>query len=352
MSTELLARPEIRALRPYATSTSTETFIRLNANESPAAVDTGNAKGINRYPSLRPFALTEKLATYYGVATDNILVTRGSSEGIDLLLRTFCSAGKDTVLLTPPVFELYEIYATVQGAGCICVPLQSERDFALDTDALLSACDESTKLIFLCSPNNPVGTVIPREQILQIVEARTGKSIVVVDEAYIEFSDRESLASLVSEYENLVVLRTLSKALALAGARCGSVIAPGWLIELLNAVLAPYAMSSPVINCADQALSGEQLAEAQKQISDVVSERERLRAALATCEAVQTVWPSEANFLLVRFRNLASVSRALEHAGIVIRTFGDDTTLRDCARVTVASAADNNLLLDALKGQA
>ena len=236
MSTARLARPEIRALRPYTTSTPAETFIRLNANESPAAVDTGSAEGINRYPSIRPVALTEKLAANYGVTADNILVTRGSSEGIDLLLRTFCSAGKDSVLLTPPVFELYETYASVQGARCIKVPLQTEHDFALDFDAVLSACDESTKLIFLCSPNNPVGTVIPREQILDIVAARAGKSIVVIDEAYIEFSDRDSLAALVSDHENLVVLRTLSKALALAGARCGSVIAPSWLIELLKGV--------------------------------------------------------------------------------------------------------------------
>jgi len=350
MSTELLARPEIRALRPYTTSPSARACIRLNANESPADVGTGIPEGINRYPSIRPTALTEKLATYYGVAADNVLVTRGSSEGIDLLLRTFCNAGKDNILLTPPVFELYEIYAAVQGATCIRVPLQSERDFALDTGALLSACNEFTKLIFLCSPNNPVGSAIPREQILEIVAARAGKSIVVVDEAYIEFSDRASLASLVSEYDNLVVLRTLSKALALAGARCGSVIAPGWLIELLRGVLAPYAISSPVIECADRALSARQLADASRQVGDIVAERERLRGELEVCDVVQRVWPSEANFLLVRFNNLARVAQTLERSGIVIRTFGDDATLRDCARITVASSADNDQLINALQG--
>lgn len=350
MSAELLARPEIRALRPYTTSPANAALIRLNANESPAAVGSGAATGINRYPSIRPTALTQKLAAHYAVAVDNILVTRGSSEGIDLLLRTFCNAGKDSVLLTPPVFELYEIYAAVQGAKCIRVPLQSERDFTLDTDALLEACNENTKLIFLCSPNNPVGSAIPHEQILRIVKARAGRSIVVVDEAYIEFSEQASLATMVAEYDNLVVLRTLSKALALAGARCGSVIAPAWLVELLQAVLAPYAISSPVIRCADRALSEKQLTDARRQINDVVAERGRLRAELDACDIVQRVWPSEANFLLVRFSDLARVARTLERAGIVIRTFGDDPTLRDCARITVASPAENDQLIKALRG--
>lgn len=348
MSTELLARPEIRALRPYSSAAATKTAIKLNANESPIAVESGLTDGINRYPVIRPAVLTRKLAAYYSVEPENVLVTRGSSEGIDLLLRTFCSAGQDSVVVTPPVFELYEVYATVQGARCIEIPLQSGRDFALDVDELLSTCDERTKLVFLCSPNNPVGSVVPREQILNIIEARAGKTIVVVDEAYIEFSGMESLAPLVSEYDNLVVLRTLSKALALAGARCGSVIAPAWLIELLQGVLAPYAISSPVISLADQALCDEQLAEARMQISGVVSERERLHAALANCESVQTVWPSEANFLLVRFKELPTVMRVLEDAGIAVRTFGDDAVLRDCARITVASVADNDQLIDVL----
>ena len=350
MSVEQLARPEIRALRPYVSATAEGTSIKLNANESPATVDTGLAQGINRYPSIRPRQLAAKLADYYDVNEDNILVTRGSSEGIDLLLRTFCNAGEDSVVLTPPVFELYDIYATVQGARRIAVPLLAERDFALDTDALLSACETKTKLIFLCSPNNPVGTGIPAEEILKIAEARAGQSIVVVDEAYIEFSDRHSLAGRVLEYDNLVVLRTLSKALALAGARCGAVIAQPQLIQLLDSVLAPYAMSSPVINCTDKALSAEQLADARRQIEEVVSERDRLSTELSACTAVQKVWPSEANFLLVRFNGLQRVAETLETFGIAIRTFGDNEVLRDCARITISSVPENNVLVDALRG--
>ena len=293
--------------------------------------------------------MTRIMADHYGVAVDNVLVTRGSSEGIDLLMRTFCSAGLDEVLLTPPAFEMYQVYASIQGARTIKVPLQADSDFSVDTDALLCACNKRTKLIFLCSPNNPVGTVIPRKQVLQIVEARAAKSMVVIDEAYIEYSDIDSLAPLVSRYDNLVVLRTLSKALALAGARCGAVIASAGLIRLLDRVLAPYALSSPVITTAELALSNKQLAEAQKSISKIVAERERLRVELDACEAVQRIWPSLANFLFVRFKNLDKVRSCLEDAGIVIRTYANDPALRNCARITIASVADNNRLIHAMR---
>jgi histidinol-phosphate aminotransferase len=227
--------------------------------------------------------------------------------------------------------------------------LRAESDFSVDVAALLSACDENTKLIFLCSPNNPVGTVIPRELILQIVRARSGKSVVIIDEAYVEYGDTDSLTPLVREFDNLVVLRTLSKALALAGARCGAVVASAGLIRLLDGVLAPYAVSSPVISSAEQALSGAQLTEAKELVNGIIAERERLRSELATCKAVQFIWPSKANFLLIRFENLQRVGRCLEKAGIAIRTFAADATLDNCARITVASKTDNDRLIAAIR---
>lgn len=348
MTIAALVRPEIRNLRTYQSTDSHASAIKLHANEAPLATGTGIAEGLNRYPALRPAALTRQMAAYYGVAADNILVTRGSSEGIDILLRTFCSAGQDNVLLTPPAFEMYQVYASIQGACTISAPLQADANFAVDTSALLSACDENTKLIFLCSPNNPVGTVIPRIQILHVLEARASKSVVIVDEAYIEYSDTESLAPLVREYDNLVVLRTLSKALALAGARCGAVITSAGLIRLLDGVLAPYALSSPVITSAELALSDNHLAAAQKSASIIIAERERLRIELNACNAVERVWPSQANFLLVRFRKLHEVRNCLEDSNIIIRVFDNDPLLKDCARITVALAADNNRLIKAL----
>ncbi len=349
MSITELARQESIALRGYEVAGPADGAVRLNANEAPQAIGNGNAHGLNRYPALRPTALTASLARYYGVATENVLVTRGSSEGIDLMVRTFCRAGRDSVVLTPPAFALYELYASVQGARAIEVPLQADSDFTLDTAALIAACDDETKLIFLCSPNNPVGTVIPREEILDVVRARAGKSVIVVDEAYVEFSAVDSLAPLVSTFDNLVVLRTLSKALALAGARCGAVIASPAVIRLLDGVLAPYAVSAPVIDSVELALSNSQLTEARKLVADTVAERERLRPALAACGAVQHVWPSEANFLLVRFRNLRAVERRLDDERIAIRTYPGDDLLHNCARITVASAAENDRLVQAIR---
>jgi histidinol-phosphate aminotransferase len=173
--------------------------------------------------------------------------------------------------------------------------------------------------------------------------------VVVVDEAYIEFSDSKSLAPLVADYDNLVVLRTLSKALALAGARCGAVIAPAELVRLLDGVLAPYALSSPVIASAELALSASQLALSDLAIRNTIDERERLRSELTACTAVQEIWPSHANFLFVRFRNLNEVERCLEDAGIAIRTYSNDARLNECARITVSVKHDNDRLIAAIR---
>lgn len=350
MTIAALARPEIRNLVAYKTADTRDFKVKLHANEAPLALGTKMAEGLNRYPALRASTLAGKLANFYGVAADNVLVTRGSSEGIDLLIRAFCCAGRDDILVAPPAFEMYKVYASIQGAGTVSVPLQADNDFAVDVEALLDACTENTKLIFLCSPNNPTGTAIPQSQILQILEARAEKSIVVVDEAYIEYSDADSLVSMLARYDNLVVLRTLSKALALAGARCGAVIAVPEMIRLLDSVLAPYALSSPVIASVELALSDEQVTEANISIRSVVAERDRLRDALTACDAVEKIWPSQANFLLVRFKCIDKIKRCLEDASIAIRTYDNDPLLRDCARITVALANDNNRLIDAIRG--
>lgn len=349
MTITSLARPEIRALRPYETDAPGESATRLHANEAPRAFGNGATQGLNRYPQIRPEALTAKLAERYRVMPDNVLVTRGSSEGIDLLVRAFCRPGQDNVLVTPPVFGLYAMYASIQGAGIVPVPLQAEDDFSLDTRALFDACDEGTKLVFLCTPNNPVGCVLPREQVLDIVEARAGRSVVIVDEAYVEYSDTDSLAPLVAQHDNLVVLRTLSKALALAGARCGAVIAPAALIRLLDGILAPYAVSSPVIASVDLALSDAVQAHSRTAIETIIAGRERLRADLESCSAVQYVWPSQANFLLVRFRNLREATACLAGVNIAIRTYAGDAVLENCARITVSSDDDNDRLVQAIR---
>jgi histidinol-phosphate aminotransferase len=344
-----LARPEIRELRAYKPPVLSDDAIRMNCNEAAHAIGTRKGDGLNRYPAVRPLALTQAMARLYEVAADNVLVTRGSSEAIDLLIRTFCTAGRDAVLITPPAFEMYQFYANLQGAATVSVPLQADRDFAIDVDAVLAACDDRTKLIMLCSPNNPVGTVIPAEEILRMVKARAGQSVVVVDEAYIEYSDNESLAGLVNSYENLVVLRTLSKAHALAGVRCGALIAGVETARLLDAVLPPYSLASPVITSAMLSLSDDRLTESRALVDATIAERERLRAALADCKVVDQISPSQANFLFVRLRKLSVVKQNLESVGIAIRFFGNDAKLNNCVRITIGTAEENQRLLDTLR---
>lgn len=345
MSFEELARPDILALRAYETTVEVNGALRLHANESPWS-NTASPGSLNRYPDIRPSQLHSRLAARFDVATDKLLATRGSSEAIDLLIRSFCRAGQDNIVITPPTFVMYRFYADIQGAEIISCPLSDNEDFRFDTDAVAACCTPRTKLVFVCSPNNPSGNLVPQAEIVRLLEIRRDKSIIVVDEAYIEFSDAASMAELVSDYDNLVVLRTLSKALGLAGARCGAVIGNAALIKILNGVLPPYAMPTPVIDCVMRALSSANASASR--IEQIIAERERLAARLTNIPRVNKVWPSQANFLLVRFHDLQAVKSRLERDRILIRDFDDKAGLEGCARITVGKPDENERLLAAL----
>ena len=347
MSTAALARPEIRGLERYRAAAQRPGSVRLNANEAPRPLD-ASGPALNRYPELRPAGLARGLAAHYGVSADDVLVTRGSSEAIDLLIRTFCAPGTDGIVIPAPTFGMYRVYADIQGAQTTSVPLAAANHFALDVEALLDACTAATKLVFVCSPNNPTGGRVPEEAIRALCAARSGRSLVVVDEAYIEFAGARSMAGAVGELDNLVVLRTLSKALALAGARCGALLAHPDVIRLLDAVLPPYALATPVVECVLAALTPEALARAQAAIEATIAERERLHRALAALAAVETVWPSDANFLLVRFRDPAAAASALAGRGILVRELGPEAGLSGCARISVGTPEENDMLLAAL----
>lgn len=349
MSIENLARPEIRNLKAYENGLRAGDGLRLNANEAPESTTTGDSRNsLNRYPEIRPTELQSRLSGYFGVCTENLLVTRGSSEAIDLLIRTFCRSGQDNIVTTPPTFAMYGVYADIQGAETITNPLLPEQGFVLDTESLKNACNERSKLVFICSPNNPSGNVVPRQKIMQLLQARHDKSLVVVDEAYIEFSGSASMVDQIGEYDNLVILRTLSKALALAGARCGAVIGNATLIRMLNSVLAPYALATPVVDCVMRTLDNEADAAGQLRIRQIIAERERLRGRLAENRWVRHVWPSQANFLLVRFHDLAAIQERLQTEGILIRDFSGHPGLEECARITVGAVDENTRLLAAL----
>ena len=243
-----LARPEILALRPYVPGVYEPGLTRLNANESPwRALADRTERGLNIYPPPRPDAVRTALAAHYGVLETELLVTRGSSEAIDVLIRGFCRAGQDRIVITPPTFDMYRLYANIQNAAVVEVPLREAEQFALDADGVAEHCAPPTKLIFLCSPNNPTGAALSFAAIERVCDAAANRAIVVIDEAYHEFSDGLELSGLLRRFDHVVLLRTLSKFVSLAGVRCGALIARSEIVEYLGRVLPPYTFPTPSI---------------------------------------------------------------------------------------------------------
>lgn len=340
-----LVRPDILALTAYSSARkeSKGGRIWLDANENPET-PSGHKPLLNRYPEPQPADLVAQLVALYGVAPTQVLVTRGSDEGIDLLLRTFCRAGQDAILITPPTYGLYVVAAGIQGARTVTVPLIREKNFALDAAAVLMAVTQEVKLIFLCSPNNPTGGLLNRGAVLSLVRSLAGRAVVVVDEAYVDFSGQPGLAAEIPAHPNLVVLRTLSKAYGLAGARVGTTIADPAVIAVLQKVIAPYPVPTPVLTAALAALTPAGLAAAQNSVAALLSERRRLAAALAKLSAVKRVWPSDTNFLLVEVADAAKAMAAGRAAGVIWRDRSKDVS--NSIRITVGAAEENNATLE------
>lgn len=315
----------------------------LNANESAWAPPGDHGLGCNRYPEPQPAALVSILAALYGVRHEQLLVGRGSDEAIDLLVRAFCRAGEDAILIQPPTFGMYSVCARIQNAAVIEVPLAG--DFTLDVDAVLAAVTPVVKLIFVCTPNNPSGRCVPRESIERLLQALDGKAVLVVDEAYVEFSFERSVADLIDRYEYLAVLRTLSKAWALAGARIGCLIANPEVIALLRRIMPPYPLPLPCVTTALAALSEAGQAQAREHLSVVRNEHERVRGALAELACVREVLPSQANFLAVRFDDAGAVYQRLLAAGIVVRDIRRYPNLADALRMTIGTPEENDRVL-------
>jgi len=342
-----LARPDIRTLKPYAHAAWDSAFTRLHANENPWS-DEANAvtSGLNRYSEPQPKALIAALAAHYAVQPDQVLTTRGSDEGIDLLARAFCQAGRDRVMVCPPTFAMYGFAASIQGADLVEVPLDGS--FRLDADAVLEGWSPGVKIIFLCSPNNPTGNILDRHAIEYLLSGLAGRALVVLDEAYIELAGAESCVAMQSRHPELVVLRTLSKAHGLAGARCGVVLAVPPIIGLLARIIPPYALPAPTITAALAALAPERLALTQDRVRRLVAERERLRAALAAIPIVRKIWPSDTNFLLVEFADAARAYTAAVRKGLLLRDFSQQPRLAGCLRITVGSPDENDRLIASL----
>ena len=275
-----------------------------------------------------------------------LLPGRGSDESIDLLVRGFCRAGVDNVVICPPTFGMYAVAARIQGAAVREVPLVRDSGFALDTPGVLAACDVNTKIVFLCSPNNPTGNAMAPAAIEELLVALSDKALVVVDEAYIEFSGDRSLTTELSRFPNLVVLRTLSKAYGLAGARVGSLIAAPEIVALLGKVIPPYSIPQLTIEAVLATLGEGQLAIQRERVAQVRAERERLSAALPSCKPVQKIWPSVANFLLVDFAAPDAVLDAARAAKLLIRDMRGVSP--QSLRITVGTIEQNDRLIRSL----
>lgn len=347
-----LVRPEIRELRAYRAADYVGGLVRLNANESPWRPPGDESRdGLNRYPDPRPAELARRLAEHYGVAAEQILVTRGSSEAIDLLARAFCRAGLDELFICPPTFGMYEVYGRIQGAVLREVPLARDedpaRDWGFPTEGIVGAWNANSRLVFVCSPNNPTGTTVPLRTLHELCERLAGRGVVVVDGAYTEFADEDPMPALLKSHENVVVLRTLSKAMSLAGVRCGALLASADLVDVVARVLPPYCFPTTSQDAVLRCLGPDAGTSFRAHREELVAERERLAAALAKMPGIERVWPSAANFLLLRAADPRALVRSARAGGVLVRDFSWDPWLPGCIRVTVGTPGENDRLIDA-----
>jgi histidinol-phosphate aminotransferase len=345
-----IARPDIVALKPYEHASWEPPLERMHANELPwRSLGDNSEAGLNRYPEPQPKELVRRLAALYDVPPESILIGRGSDEAIDLLARAYCRAGQDAVIVCPPTFGMYAVAARIQGADVIAVPLRIENEFALEAQRVLDQCTAAVKLVFLCSPNNPTGNLLNEEAVLSIARQLEGKALVVVDEAYVEFAPGKSLTKYVTEIPQLVILRTLSKAHGLAGARCGTLIANPEIVALLRKVIPPYAITQLTVEAVTTLLEAPQLAVMRARIDDVRSERERLIRAFRELPSVVRVWPSDANFFLAEFRDPDDALARARGANLLIREIRAQVGLPRSLRVSIGSRDQNERLLGALR---
>ncbi|HYJ91838.1 MAG TPA: histidinol-phosphate transaminase [Pyrinomonadaceae bacterium] len=338
-----IVRENVKGLIPYSSARGEYTgsaSIFLDANEN--SFGSPISENYSRYPDPQQIAIKKKVAELNGVERDQVFIGNGSDEAIDLLIRVFCRPGIDNILICPPTYGMYEVAAqindvTVKLANLMC-------DFALDSEAINSAIDEDTKLIFLCSPNNPTGNSLSRNETLRIAEIFEG--IVVVDEAYIHFSDEDSLISDIDNFPNLVVLQTFSKAWGLAGLRVGLAFAIREIIDLLNKIKPPYNVSQIAQEKILEALENQPAV--KNAVAEIKNERIRLAGELQRLPFTENVYPSEANFLLVKVANANSLYRFLVERQIIVRNRSNVDQCEGCLRITVGTPTENNALIAAM----
>lgn len=341
---ESLVRKNILELKPYSSARDEfkgEANVFLDANENAHGSPIEN--NFNRYPDPLQLRLKTELAQLKNTSIQNIFVGNGSDEAIDLLFRIFCEPGKDNVMVCPPTYGMYEVSANINDIRLKKVNLTSE--FQLDVKEIFDSKDSNTKMIFICSPNNPSGNLIQLKDVIQVLESFNG--VVVVDEAYIDFAEEASFIKLVNEFSNLVVLQTLSKAYGMAGLRIGMAFSNKTIIDLMNKVKAPYNLNEYSIKQGIEAVKNVEKVKNWILISN--KEKVIMTNELEKLSFVVKIFPSDANFLLVKFNDAKKIYDYLLSKGIVVRDRSSQVNCDNCLRITIGTKDENEKLLNALK---
>jgi len=347
-----LARETVQALTPYlsARRIGGKGDVWLNANESPDCSEYQlDSSKLNRYPEFQPPALINAYADYAKLKNTRVLTTRGADESIEILIRTFCEPGIDSILICPPTYGMYAISAETCGVAIEEVALAD--NFDVDYPAVKQAVTKAgslVKLVFLCAPNNPTGNMLDKAKLIDLLTATKGQALIVVDEAYIEFCPELSQVDLIEQFEHLVITRTLSKAFALASIRCGFTLAQESVITMLSKVIAPYPVPDPVAQIATQALSQDGLKIMHDRVAALNNNRTFLQQQLLQLNHVKEVFPATGNYLLVRFEDSTSVFNAFAEDGIIMRDFASKARLENCIRITIGSKAEMETTLKTL----
>jgi len=335
-----LLRLNIKKLKPYSSARDEfegSASVFLDANENPYS------SSYNRYPDPYQKKLKSKIAAIKKVKEEQLFLGNGSDEAIDLLIRAFCAPGVDEIITMQPSYGMYEVSASINDTHVKHIPLTET--FDIDISATLNSITSNTKLIFLCSPNNPTGNLLSHDKIIELIRNFTG--LVIIDEAYIDFANVEGFVFKLNQYKNLVVLQTLSKAWGLAGLRLGMCFASPEIIAVLNKIKPPYNISSTTQSIVGDLLSNS--IQKEKQVNEIIAQREILNKKLPLQKVVEHVYPSDANFILVQVKEAKLVYSKLLQKGIVVRDRSNVSLCGNCLRITVGTPIENEILLNELE---
>ena len=349
MDINQLVRKNVQKLTPYqsARRIGGNGDVWLNANEYPVAPNFQlTEQNLNRYPEAQPEQVINRYAQYAGVTPEQVIVSRGADEAIELLMRAFCELETDTVLYCPPTYGMYQVSAETLGIKTKTVPTKS--NWQLDLDRIKQNLD-NVKLIYVCSPNNPTGNLIDQDDIKTLLKLAENRALVIIDEAYIEFSPNSTVVSWLANYPHLVILRTLSKAFALAGLRCGFTLANKPVIDALQKVIAPYPLATPVADIATQALSKDGINTMKLHVTNLNKQKEQLANQLSALEIVEKVYSSEANYLCVKFQSNKPVFSKLWNQGIILRDQSKSIDQDGFVRISIGTQAECEAVITALK---